>query len=241
MLSEKKQPEAKSFSKKAKYLFFLINLVKISGKEDYVITSTNKLKDLLGLSQQSVSLILKELEKERLIEREIGKREEKIKITKEGFGFLVENIGFLRTQELLNKIKTRVIKIKGKIFTGKGEGAYYLSQKQYVRQIEDKLNFFPYPGTLNLKLSSYEDISKVEILYNKEGVKLNGFTSFERTFGDVFCYPAKIEKHEDVKCAIVRSERTSYNVSVVELISDVFLRKALDVKDGDEITIMFEI
>jgi len=230
----------RSFSKKARYLLFLINLMKISGKEDYVVTSTNKLKNFLGLSQQSVSLILKELEREGLIEREVGKREEKIKITKEGFEFIVESIGFLSTQELMNKIRTRVMKIKGKVFTGKGEGAYYLSQKQYVRQIEDKLKFFPYPGTLNLKLSSYEDIGKIEILYSREGIKLNGFSSFERAFGDVFCYPAKIENHEDIKCAIVRSERTSYDVSVVELISDVFLRKALDVKDGDEVTVVFE-
>lgn len=215
--------------------------MKISNKEDYIVTSTNKLKNFLGLSQQSVSLMLKELERERLIEREIGKREEKIRITKEGFEFIVESVGFISMQELMNKIKTRIMKVKGKVFTGKGEGAYYLSQKQYIRQIEDKLKFFPYPGTLNLKLCSYEDVSKVEVLYSKEGIKLNGFTSFERAFGDVFCYPAKIENHEEIKCAIVRSERTSYDIGVIELISDTFLRKALDVKDGDEITIMFEV
>ena len=106
----------RSFSKKARYLLFLINLMKISGKEDYVVTSTNKLKNFLGLSQQSVSLILKELEREGLIEREVGKHEEKIKITKEGFEFIVESIGFLSTQELMNKIRTRAMKIRKSLY-----------------------------------------------------------------------------------------------------------------------------
>jgi len=231
----------RSFSKRAKYLLLLINLMKISNMNNYVITSTNKLKNFIGLSQQSISLILKELEREGLIEREVGRREEKIKITKEGFEFIIENIGFFSTQELINKIKARTMKIVGEVFTGKGEGAYYLSQKQYIRQMEEKLKFFPYPGTLNLKLSSYEDISKIEILYSKEGIKLNGFMSFERAFGDVFCYLAKIENYESIKCVIVRSERTSYDISVVEIISDVFLRKTLNIEDGDKVTIVFEI
>jgi len=231
----------RSFNRRAKYLFFLISLMKMSEKKNYIVSTTKRIGKELGISQQTASLILKELEKMGFIEREILKREEKIKITSEGLRFIILSIGDFSTQDLLKIVEIKTVKVRGRVFSGKGEGAYYLSQKQYAKKIEEKLNFLPYPGTLNIKLSTYEDINKIEALYKRGGIKIEGFITHDRTFGDVYCYKASIENHEDIKCAIIRSERTSYDTSVVEIISDVYLRRELGLHDGSEIVLTFEV
>ena len=43
--------------------------------------------------------------------------------------------------------------ITGTLFSGLGEGAYYISLPGYKKQFISKLGFKPYPGTLNLKIS----------------------------------------------------------------------------------------
>ena len=51
--------------------------------------------------------------------------------------------------------------LKGIIFTGLGEGAYYMSLEGYKKQFKKHLNFIPYPGTLNLRMAN----NKNKILY----------------------------------------------------------------------------
>ena len=50
------------------------------------------------------------------------------------------------------------VTLEGTVFTGLGEGAYYISKEAYRKQFTEKLGFEPYPGTLNLKLSTDYDI-----------------------------------------------------------------------------------
>ncbi len=48
--------------------------------------------------------------------------------------------------------QARIVYVKGKIFSGSGEGAYFTVLPLVRRQIREKLGFEPHPGTLNVRL-----------------------------------------------------------------------------------------
>ena len=99
----------------------------------------------------------------------------------------------------------------------------------------EKLGFEPYPGTLNLKLSSDYDIKTRMELDAYPSVEVKGFQNEDRTFGLVKCYPVMIGN--EVKGALVTALRSHYDASVLEIIATVCLRKALGLKDGNKLKI----
>jgi riboflavin kinase len=121
--------------------------------------------------------------------------------------------------------------LKGKIVTGLGEGQYYISREGYRKQFNLKLGFDPSPGTLNLKLA--EPFPQAEADF----IKIEGFVDENGTFGGCKCYRVMIG---DIKGAIVRPERSSYPPNLIEVIAPVHLRKALNLKDGDELEMILE-
>jgi riboflavin kinase, archaea type len=122
-------------------------------------------------------------------------------------------------------------KLKGKIVAGLGEGQYYISKDGYRRQFNLKLGFDPSPGTLNLKLA--EPFPKTETC----SIKIEGFVDESGTFGGCKCYRVTIG---EIKGAIVRPERSNYPPNLIEVIAPVHLRKALDLKDEDELEMILE-
>jgi len=116
------------------------------------------------------------------------------------------------------------------VFTGLGEGAYYITKELYRKQFTEKLGFEPYPGTLNLKLSTDYDIKTRMELDAFPAIEVEGFKNENRTFGVVKCYPALIGNK--VKGALITALRSHYDASVLEFIAPVCLRKHLNLKDG---------
>ena len=129
--------------------------------------------------------------------------------------------------------------VTGKVFSGLGEGAYYISLSGYKKQFISKLGYEPYPGTLNLKLSSNLHKQFIENLSNMEGVIIEGFTDKKRTYGNVICYPSMIDSN--IQGSVILIERTHHDSSGVELISPTFLRKKLKLKDGDEVKVNISV
>ena len=127
------------------------------------------------------------------------------------------------------------LKIKGEVFSGFGEGGYYISLEAYKKQFKEKLNLDPYLGTLNIKLSSLSDLRKKNILENSAfpKIKISGFKEGKRTFGDVDAIKVKINNKIDG--AILFIQRTHHSSPILEIISKEYLREKLDLKDGDEI------
>jgi riboflavin kinase len=125
--------------------------------------------------------------------------------------------------------------LEGTVFTGFGEGAYYVSKENYRKQIVDKFGFEPYEGTLNLKLSSEYDIKTRMELEAYPAVEIEGFKSADRSFGLVKCYPVIIGNK--VKGALVIAMRSHYDVSVLEIIAPVYLRKQLNLKNGHKVKV----
>jgi riboflavin kinase len=127
------------------------------------------------------------------------------------------------------------VTLEGTVFTGVGEGAYYITKDYYRKQFQEKLGFDPYPGTLNLKLTSEYDLKTRAELETYPAIEIGGFKSEDRTFGIVKSYPVLIGNK--VKGALLTALRTHYDISVLEIIAPVCLRKQLNLKDGNKVKI----
>jgi len=195
--------------------------------------STEFLARKLGVSQQSASRNLIELERIGWINRTATPEGSLIKITEAGVKELKELYSRLRF--LMESSYPPSVTLEGIVFTGMGEGAYYVTRDHYRKQFIEKLGFDPYPGTLNLKLTTDYDVKTFSELKAYPAIEIEGFSDENRTFGPVRCYPAIVENK--VKGAVVSAMRTHYNSTVIEIISPVCLRKHLSLKDGHKVKV----
>jgi riboflavin kinase len=195
--------------------------------------STEYLAQKLGMSQQTASRYLIELDDKGWIERTITAEGCLIRITDSGVKELQKLYSNLRY--LMEIAYPPSITLEGTVFTGLGEGAYYISKEQYRKQFIEKLGFDPYPGTLNLKLTTDYDVKTRAELEAYPAVEIEGFVDENRTFGSVKCYPVTIENKE--RGALILALRSHYDASVLEIISPVPLRKHLKLKDGHKVKV----
>jgi riboflavin kinase len=195
--------------------------------------STEYLAGKLGMSQQTASRYLIELDNKGWIERTITAEGCLIRITDSGVKELQKLYSNLRY--LMEIVYPPSVTLEGTVFTGLGEGAYYISKEQYRKQFIEKLGFDPYPGTLNLKLTTDYDIKTRAELDAYPAIEVEGFVNEDRTFGSVKCYPVTIENKE--KGALISALRSHYDASVLEIISPVPLRKHLKLKDGHKVKV----
>ena len=187
----------------------------------------------MEISQQTASRYLIELETEGWIQKTT---------TPEGSLIRINETGIQELQKLYTNLRLLIeaayppsITLEGTVFTGLGEGAYYITKEHYRKQFIEKLGFDPYPGTLNLKLTTEYDMKTRTELEAYPAVEIQGFKNEDRTFGLVKCYPAKIENK--TKGALILALRSHYDRSVLELIAPVNLRKHLNLKDGNKVKV----
>lgn len=119
----------------------------------------------------------------------------------------------------------------GRVISGEKKGAYYLSFEEYKKQFKEKFNFIPYPGTLNLvvKPKNKKALEKIG------GIKISGFVKEGKTFGSLKCFPALINKK--ISGVVVIPELSSHGENIIEIISDIYLRKKFNLIDGDEVDV----
>ncbi len=216
---------------KPSLLITLYKLIEVGAYPDEVIFTTTELAKLLGASQQTASRHLIELEKMGLIHRVRLGRRESIKITAGGVKHL-DNM-FLRLKRAFEMKKTEII-FEGVVFSGLGEGAYYMNQEGYKNQFIEKLDFVPYPGTLNLRVKK-ENQEEVRMLEASPFILIEGFTDGNRSFGPAKCFHGKVA--DKIDGALIFPVRTHYSGDVVEMISTEYLRRMLHLKDGDSVKV----
>ena len=195
--------------------------------------STEYLAEKMGISQQTSSRYLIELERKGWIQRRISPEGSLIKIVEPGMKQVQNLYSYLRL--LVEASYPPSVTLEGIVFEGLGEGAYYISKDVYRKQFIEKLGFDPYPGTLNLKLTTEYDLKTRTELETYPAIEVHGFKNENRTFGLVKCYPATI--NNKVKGALILALRSHYDVSVLEIIAPVFLRKHLNLKDGHKVKV----
>jgi len=216
-----------------RHIFTLLKLAEMGAHRRTAKISTEYLAGKLGTSQQTASRYLIELDKNGLIKRTITPEGCLLKITDAGVKELKNLYSNLRF--LMEAAYPPSITLEGVVFTGLGEGAYYISKERYRKQFIEKLGFEPYPGTLNLKLTTDYDVKTRSELEAYPAIEIEGFRNEDRTFGSVKCYPVTIEN--SVKGALILALRSHYDASVIEVIAPVFLRKHLKLKDGHKVKV----
>jgi len=208
-------------------LLTLYKLAELGAYSGQILITTKKLAESLNVSQQTASRHLIELQTLGLIRRTQAARGEAIRVTEKGSEEL--NRMYLRLKAIFEAKPSEVV-LEGVLFSGIGEGAWYVSQPGYRRQFVQKLGFDPFPGTLNLRLKrNYENERK--LLETIPHIDIDGFRDGDRSFGSVICYRTKINDIEDG--ALISAIRTHYGDDVIELISPSNLRAKLRLKDGE--------
>jgi len=177
----------------------------------------------LGMTQQNASRRLLNLEKEGFIKKMPN-------------GILIAEKGICAARKTYAVLKEAfegsVSELRGVLRSGLGEGRYYLSLEPYKKIIKNALNFVPYPGTFNLEIDE-NDIWKRDLLMSR-AIVLPSFEADGRRYGGMSLYPCFVDKFYS---AIVFPERTHHKNNIVELISNVNLRKRLKKKDGDRVVV----
>ena len=217
---------------KIQHIFTLTHLLSKGAKHNFVTVTTDSLGKSIHKSQQAASKHLLELETNQFIERIISGRNISVKITPKGFSEMVKLSVAL--QKSLNSSPSHV-ELKGTLVSGMGEGAYYMSLKGYTQQFKSKINYTPFPGTLNVRLDKKVYQEAIQQFDSFDGITIEGFSDGKRTYGWVKCFHAKINKSID--CELIILERTHHDDSVIQLISKVCIRKSGKLKDGSLVTI----
>ena len=216
-----------------KHFYVLYRLAEMGASKRTVKVSTEYLAEKMSLSQQTASRHLIQLERLGWIKRTITPEGCLIRITEAGENQL-KNV-YSNLHQVFEAAYPPSVTLEGVLFSGLGEGAYYISKDGYRKQFIEKLGFDPYPGTLNLKLVTDYDLKTRAELENYPGIELDGFKNETRSFGNVKCYPAVV--NNKVKGAALFALRTHYNSSVIEIIAPTFLRSSLKLKDGNKVKV----
>ncbi|RLE61451.1 MAG: riboflavin kinase [Thermoprotei archaeon] len=132
----------------------------------------------------------------------------------------------------------RVIALRGKVVSGLGEGAVYMSIPEYKRSFVEILGYEPYPGTLNIRLDHESVLARDNLRNNSVGYRIEGFEIGGKKYGGLTVYKAIINsKDKAVEGAILDLDITKHGNDILEIIAPVKLREELKLKDGDEVIV----
>ncbi len=125
--------------------------------------------------------------------------------------------------------KLKTLNVKGRVFSGSGEGSKFTGLIWVRKQIEEKFGFALYIGTLNIKLVGND--ADFKRLLKEAPIEI----SPEKGFCRGRCFPAFLM--DKVKCAIIVPEIANYPADVIEVIASVNLRERFQLKDGDAVEV----
>lgn len=212
--------------------FFLKEIKRIAGDKNRISVTSTQIAENLHVSQQTASRAILDLIEEGYLARSMEKRKQNLKITEKGLSLLYAELSSLLRILGMNS----TIQVRGIVSSGLGEGRYYISRKNYIIQFQERLEMIPYLGTLNLKVEQ-ADWDKLRRLRTSDGILIDGFRTEDRTFGAVKAFRARIKGTE---AAVIMPVRTVYT-DVIEIISEVYLRDAFSLKDGDTIDVEVDL
>jgi riboflavin kinase len=212
----------------------LRKLALLGAIEQPIKISSGNFAEAIKSSLQTAARRLQELDREGLVHRRITADGQWIILTRKGVGRLKREC--YEYQELFFSTPRIEVEIGGRLITGLGEGRYYTTLNGYKKQFEAKLGFAPFPGTLNLSLDLLCIVARKK-LEGRIGVEIACFESENRSFGGAKCFPCKIldDRAEGIKSAVIIPDRTHYPEDILEIISPVYLRGELNLRDGDEL------
>ncbi len=216
-------------AEKNRLLLILVKLAELGAYTRPVNIPTKNLGQLLSMSQQTASRHIRALEKHGLVTRTVSHRGQQVKITGSGLQELAE------LYRPLFKVfeKPLPIVFRGTVFTGVGDGEYYM--RVYQPLFKEALGFKPFHGTLNLKAATVEDLKALQRLRMLPAIEIKAFKDRNRWFGSGRCL--RVTVNSVIEGAVVFPERTHYGQDVLEVIAPEKIRDKLNLKDGDTVTV----
>ena len=120
---------------------------------------------------------------------------------------------------------------------GLGEGSKFTRIPWVRNQLVSKLSIDPFPGTLNLEISTRDDLETLETLRRMEGIEI---IPEDPSFCRGKCYLALIGGR--LRGAVIVPDVADYPNNKIELISDRNIKENLSVNAGDvlEVEILLE-
>jgi riboflavin kinase len=216
---------------RADFLYTLLKLVEMKAHRGDTPVTTNRVAKIIETSQQTASRRLMELEKTGLIRRARIPGGEGVQLTQEGKNEL--NAVYLTLRTVLEP-RPKELVLEGELFSGLGEGAYYIHQSGYRRQFIKKLGYDPFPGTLNIRLDK-RFLRERSLLDTMPSVLVDGFSNGKRSYGPVRCIPVSV--NGVAQANIITALRSHYGEEILEIIAPMNLRERLRLKDGDIIRV----
>jgi riboflavin kinase len=115
------------------------------------------------------------------------------------------------------------------VFSGLGRGAYYVAHPVFKPRFVRLLGYEPFPGTLNLRLTSPAEIEARRLLGGKEGDSIPATKLDGQEFSSAKCFPGRMG---GIEVVLTIPQITAYDKTVVEIMARVSLREALHLEDG---------
>ncbi|MGE5533453.1 MAG: DUF120 domain-containing protein [Bacillota bacterium] len=117
----------------------------------------------------------------------------------------------------------------GTVFSGAGNGKKFVEMPWVNRQIEEKLGFSPYLGTLNLHLTE-KNANERSLLESAEGLVVEPQAGY---------YPGILFRAtiDAMKCGVVIPIMPNYPNDILEVVAPVCLREHLKLVDGSIVTV----
>ncbi|MCQ2086299.1 MAG: DUF120 domain-containing protein [archaeon] len=215
-----------------KHISALKKIALLGGVDDYAVMSSGELGSELRISQQSASKRILKLLDSRLIIRDLGARKQRIKLTDKGIEAIKKE--YTEYQKIFES--EGYITLRGVVTSGMGEGKYYVCQKDYMDQFKKILGYIPYEGTFNVAIDK-DELGKLDLIRNTEGMVIKGFSSTSRSFGDVALYKAKIH---NVDCAVIVPKRSHYK-EILEIVCQFHIRRTFGLSEGDSVDLRVEL
>ncbi len=213
----------------------MTELLLLGAKYSFVELTTTDLGKNIMKSQQAASKHLQELDAAGYIDRVRRGQKFRVKLTDKGYSAIERLFSTLKTA--IESTPPTTISFEGRVVSGMGEGAYYMSLAGYRKQFYEKLGYEPYPGTLNVKLvdkifrDARREIGKYPSIF------IDGFSDTKRTYGWAKCYLAHINDGAIRNAAVLVLERTHYDESMLEIIAPVSIKDTAGIHNGDKIKI----
>ena len=125
------------------------------------------------------------------------------------------------------------IVFEGTVFSGEGKGKKFVELPWFKQQVEEKLGFSPYLGTLNLRLSVKEAEKRI-LLENADGLLVEPQTGY---------YPGLLFKAtiDALECGVVIPIMPNYPNDVLEVIAPVYLRGQLKLKNSSLVIVSVNV
>ena len=125
------------------------------------------------------------------------------------------------------------ILFEGTVFSGQGRGKKFVELPWFKLQVEEKLGFSPYPGTLNLFLEG-KNVENRRLLEVSNGLMVKPQTGY---YSGVM-FRASID---ELECAVVIPIMPNYPNDVLEVIAPIYLREKLKLADGSLVAVSVNV